>query len=301
LPIPSHTTPLLSVHVTPLPAKVDEHLPPEQAGVAQTVSEAGQSASWRQATHDPLPSQSWPPSSLHIVPAAALLVPQACWVEQVLLWHLVVTAGQSAGIRQPTQLPSPSQTLPPLAAQGVSAAALVVPQQESSQVALTQVFVGVVQPAGVEQLVQAPPVPPVPEELVELDEAVPLELLDEPAVPLPPVLAYLNVPRTSVQALATAPTTRSARPVRSVFFIEDSLEPVDPRGRLSREPGQRRRKNPKPANRGPAKYTSRRSVSTPWATESRPGARWIPLPPHRFISRRDALLSPSVTRSSLRA
>ena len=49
---------------------------------------------------------------------------------------LHAATGQSVSDRQPTQAPSPSHIVPPLSEHAVAAAALVVPQQLSSQVAI---------------------------------------------------------------------------------------------------------------------------------------------------------------------
>jgi hypothetical protein len=65
---------------------------------------------------------------VHVDPALALLVPQV-WVEEhVLALHNVPVPAQSVGALQPTQLPFPSQTWPPLSEHVVPALELLVPQ-----------------------------------------------------------------------------------------------------------------------------------------------------------------------------
>jgi hypothetical protein len=66
------------------------------------------------ATHVPLPSQTTPPLSLHVVPLGALVTPQVCAVvSHVFVLHAVGCEGQSAGAKHATQVPLPSHRLPP--------------------------------------------------------------------------------------------------------------------------------------------------------------------------------------------
>jgi hypothetical protein len=60
----------------------------------------------------PLAVQLVPPLSVHAVPAAAKLVPHVLLVH-VSSTQAVVCAGQSLGPLHATQLPLPSQTVPP--------------------------------------------------------------------------------------------------------------------------------------------------------------------------------------------
>jgi hypothetical protein len=57
----------------------------------------------------------------------------------------VALAGQSVSLLQATQLPLPSQTLPPLSVQDVPAAAGVAPQQPAVQLTVTHAVVDAVQ------------------------------------------------------------------------------------------------------------------------------------------------------------
>src|ERR1700684_2176181 len=73
--------------------------------------------------HMPLPLQTLPPLSLHMVPDGASMTPHALFW-QVLFAQSVDCAGQSATVLHWTHLPPPSQTLPPLSSHGVPCGAL---------------------------------------------------------------------------------------------------------------------------------------------------------------------------------
>src|SRR6185437_15417063 len=98
--------------------------------------------------------------------------------------HFVACAGQSAAVLQPTQLPAPSQTLPPLSLHAVPAGALAVPHAPMARVATRHALEGAGQPLAFTQ----PPEPPVPELLPALleDELLGL-LLEELHVAMPPM------------------------------------------------------------------------------------------------------------------
>jgi hypothetical protein len=89
----------------------------------QAVACGAQSVAKLQATQAPLPLQTEPPLSVHVVPAGAELVPHAPEV-QVFVLHAVVCWAQSVEKLHATQAPVPLQTDPPLSAQGVPALAL---------------------------------------------------------------------------------------------------------------------------------------------------------------------------------
>jgi hypothetical protein len=76
VPLPSHTTPLLSVQEEPFGAFIVPQVLPVQVLVLQVVVAAGQSVGVVHATHMPLPSHTWPPLSVHGVPALAFVVLQ---------------------------------------------------------------------------------------------------------------------------------------------------------------------------------------------------------------------------------
>jgi hypothetical protein len=64
---------------------------------------------------------------VHPAPLAALAVPHAPAVHTGIE-HAVPVVGQSPGVAQSTQWPTPSQTLPPFSAHGAPAAPCVVTQ-----------------------------------------------------------------------------------------------------------------------------------------------------------------------------
>jgi hypothetical protein len=108
VPLPSQSLPPLSVHRAPAVASLTPQVLLVQVLVLQTVPWAGQSLVARQATQVPLPSQTVPPLSIHVVPAVALVVPQQPPVSHVSMTHAVVDAAQSAGL---VQVMPPSQEL----------------------------------------------------------------------------------------------------------------------------------------------------------------------------------------------
>jgi hypothetical protein len=101
--MPSHSVPLLSVHVVPLPTSSVPHAFWLHVGVAQVVPVAGQSVALTQATHLPFPSQTWPPLSLHDVSTGALVAAQQP-AAQVLVTQVVDCTGQSLGAVHGVQL-----------------------------------------------------------------------------------------------------------------------------------------------------------------------------------------------------
>ncbi len=97
-----------------------------------------ESGSGREGTQVPAPSQTLPPWSVQRVPAMTSIVPHVC----VATLHtegaqVVVLGGQSVSALHPTQLPFPSQSLPPLSVQVVPRGALAMAQQPSVQAATT--------------------------------------------------------------------------------------------------------------------------------------------------------------------
>ncbi len=134
--------------------------------------------------HLPMPSQALPPPSLQVVPLAALTGVQAPAV-QAGVAHVVPVAGHWLAAVHSTHAPLPSQSLPPLSVQRVSAAAFTVSQHPAGQVGVRQTVPSAGQSVEVAQWAspgQVAPVPPVPVE----------ELLDV-APPAPPVLLLLVV------------------------------------------------------------------------------------------------------------
>src|SRR5436190_17797836 len=77
-------------------------------------------------THVPVALQSCPPPWLHAVPWGALGLAQFPPV-QVAGWHWLPLGGQSPADKQPTQVPLPSQTVPPPSLQEVPVAAKTSP------------------------------------------------------------------------------------------------------------------------------------------------------------------------------
>jgi hypothetical protein len=96
-PLPSHTTPPLSVQAVPFATFVVPHAcAPLHVLTLQTVVCAAQSLACRHATHAPLPSQSLPALSLHAVALAAFCVPQHP-PAHVRTMHAVLVAGHVVG------------------------------------------------------------------------------------------------------------------------------------------------------------------------------------------------------------
>jgi len=141
---------------------VSAHLPQVAPPQSTSVSSPSLTPSVQCAeTQLPLPSQTTPPLSVQAVPVAALVVPQAWAVaSQELILHTVVGVGQSVGARQATQLPLPSQSLPPLSVQATPLVASAVPQQSVVQVGVTHAVVGTGQTVAMVAVVHATPAPP---------------------------------------------------------------------------------------------------------------------------------------------
>jgi hypothetical protein len=99
-----------------------------QVGALHAVPVAGQSVGATQATHEPAPSQTWPPLVAQALPLTAFTVAQAPAGLQTALAHAVPVAGQSVGATQATHEPAPSQTWPPLVAQALPLTAFTVAQ-----------------------------------------------------------------------------------------------------------------------------------------------------------------------------
>ncbi len=221
----------------------------------QQLSPLVQSASALHCTQLPLPSQSWPPPSVHAVPSFAL--PVRHWPPvHVTVWHFVVGDVQSLCLMHATQSPLPSQNDPFPVEQTCPAPRSVRVQHPLSQVRLMQSLEGFVQsetPLQVCVHVVMPPVPPevlalavelVAEalELVTVAVAVLLELV----VPDPPVPEPLKSPRTC---------THDARTARSESRAAEAAKvPNDPtRWRCIRtSPRRRRTRGRRPASPNPA-------------------------------------------------
>jgi hypothetical protein len=105
--------------------------------LTRQISPPGQSACDRHATQWPMPSHSVPPLSEHEVPGAAGAVVQA-FDTQAGDAQDVVVSGQSVARRQATQLPAPSQRVPPLLVQASPAATTLVAQQPATHTPTTQ-------------------------------------------------------------------------------------------------------------------------------------------------------------------
>jgi hypothetical protein len=164
-----------------------------QVLVWQTIVGAGQSLGARQATQVPLPSQTVPPLSLHLVPAVALVVLQHPPASHASITHAVVDAGQSVGLLQVTP-PSQELEMPP------------VPVLEL--VAMPPLPVAV-----------TPPVPLL--ELVAM-ALLPVTVTPPPAPPWPEVVepSIRTVPSQPAVAAASAPVVRRNAALRfDVWFI----------------------------------------------------------------------------------
>jgi hypothetical protein len=232
-PAPSQTLEL--PHAVPaasalVPHRLVAHVAAWHAGGAP------QSAGATHAAHFPSPSQTLPPLSEQTVEAAAFVVPHVL-LAHVLVLQTVVWTAQSLASKHATQLPLPSQTVPPLDVQFVPLVAFSTAQQPAVHALVTHAFVEVAQAFGVVHAVPpshvfvAPPVPLlVLEELLVLDELLVLEELDAPPVPLvlvellaelllvvlellaPPVPAVVACPDPQPNAAPAAPaTTMSAK------------------------------------------------------------------------------------------
>jgi hypothetical protein len=111
-PAPLHTWPPLSLHVVPAAALFVPHVFEAHVLVLHSVVCAKQSVGALHATQLPAPLHTWPPLSLQVVPAAALLVPHMLEA-QVLSLHTVVCAAQSDGALHPTHWPMLLHLRPP--------------------------------------------------------------------------------------------------------------------------------------------------------------------------------------------
>jgi hypothetical protein len=188
-----------------------------------------QSAVLLHPTQVPLPSQTLPPSSEHEVPFEACDVPQALPVH-VFVMHLVCWDGQSDGMTHATQLPLPSQTVPPWSEHIVSAPAFMVVHMPAEHAAVLQlVLVAGQSVAGLVHMtpvlvvvVVAPPMPPVLVVVVVAPPMPPVLLV----VVAPPVLDVEVVdvtvplssywPRTSVHEDTPAKRSAAARTLRVI-------------------------------------------------------------------------------------
>ncbi len=112
---------------------------------------------------------------------------------------LHAAAAQSVEAPQATQLPAPSQTLPPLSVHAVSSGASAVPQQPAVQVAVRHLVAAAGQSVGLVQAVAVPQegLPPVPVLLLAVAPPV-LLLAVAPPVPVGP--APPAPPRTAAAA-----------------------------------------------------------------------------------------------------
>ena len=105
----------------------------------QLVAGGAQSLAIKQATQEPLPSHTVPLLSLHGTPggASTSMHMKTIGLHRLALHAVVVVAGQSAGMEQPTtHEPLPSHTVPPPSLQGVPATALAAPHAPLVQVLL---------------------------------------------------------------------------------------------------------------------------------------------------------------------
>jgi hypothetical protein len=117
VPLPSHTTPLLSVQAVPFAALLVPHVRavPSHVLTLQSVVGIGQSVGATHATQVPLPSHTLPPLSVHAVPAFAFMVLQQP-ARHALVTHAVVGTAQSDGAMHAL---SPSQVfMAPAPAEG---------------------------------------------------------------------------------------------------------------------------------------------------------------------------------------
>jgi hypothetical protein len=107
------------------------------------------------ATQLPFPSQTTPPLSVQGVPFIAFCVPQV-FPEHVLVLQTVACARQSVAALHWTQVPLPSQILPPLSLQVVVFDALIVPHALPVQVSTLQAVAGAGQSVTATQATQLP-------------------------------------------------------------------------------------------------------------------------------------------------
>jgi hypothetical protein len=218
LPLPSQTTPPLSLQAVPLTVFWVPQTSLVHVLDLQTVVCAGQSVAALHWTQVPLPSHVLPPLSVQVVVFGAFMVPHALPLHVSTL-QAVVWAGQSMATTQATQLPLPSQTSPLLLVQACSAFLLVVPQQPLSHVAVTQSLDGSGQsPTAVHDF--APPVhimpvlvlavlavPVVTSVVEEVADVVPLVPPPVPLILLWSTDAISSHPRTD---MAIAPVTKKS-------------------------------------------------------------------------------------------
>ena len=92
---PSQTVPPWSLHVVPSGAFVVPQTSAVHVETMQSDAGVGQSLGIMHATHLPLPSQTAPPLSVHLVSAAAFMVPHAP-MAHVAVTHVVLVLGHSA-------------------------------------------------------------------------------------------------------------------------------------------------------------------------------------------------------------
>jgi hypothetical protein len=137
-------------------------------------------------TQLPLPSHTVPPLSVHVVPFAAFVDPQVCAVaSHFAILQSVVSTGQSLAARHATQVPFPSQTLPPLSVQGAELAACMVPHACAVHVLRTHAVCCCAQSVG---MVQATHLPFPSQTLPPLSvQVVPALLFNVPQHPWPHV------------------------------------------------------------------------------------------------------------------
>jgi hypothetical protein len=167
-------------HVSP--SAHGEHVAPPQS---TSVSSASFTPSAQcAATHAPVPSQTVPPPSVHVVPLAAFVVPHTLPVHVLLLQTVPVGAQSDAWLHW-TQLPVPSHTDPPLSLQGAPVVASFVPQVLAVHVADLHFVAGMGQSAGALHTTQLP----LPSQTFPLlfVQSVPMFALAVPQQPVPQV------------------------------------------------------------------------------------------------------------------
>jgi hypothetical protein len=145
VPLPSQTTPPLSLQAMPFGAFMTPQVFPVHVGVAQTVLVAGQSLAMRQATHAPLPSHTVPLLVEHAWPGAMLVVPQHP-ISHALATQSLAGVGQSGIAVQDIALPGQPPPVP---------------------VAVVEVVEEVVV-----EVLPSPPAPPMPGTLVRSTDAM---------------------------------------------------------------------------------------------------------------------------------
>jgi hypothetical protein len=135
VPIASQTVPPLSVHFVFSGAGVAPHMLVMHTSTMHAEAWGAQSDAVSQATQTPVALQTVPLLSVHVVPAAAFIVPHAPPV-QTAVSHSVFEAGQSAALKQAAQVPLPSHTIPPWSVHAVPPAAFDVPHTPPVQVSV---------------------------------------------------------------------------------------------------------------------------------------------------------------------